>query len=138
LTENGQINSAKERLEKANKFLIKTIEDLSGLSIFQDTVSDDQLSEIEEAQGGYHYFRFETGGFSMADNRAELSQLVLLAFYSENRDDLDDFSLDIISALHGKVYSFESSKKVAIQKGKQDAYIDEIQFIFRRRIPYGC
>lgn len=132
------MQSAKQRLKKANDFLIKTMTELTELEVFQDTVSDDQLNEVMEKTSGYNYFRFETGGFSKAENTRELSQLVLLSFYSENRDDLDMLQLDIIEALDGKVYSFVSSKKAAIQKQKQDAYIDEIQFIFRRSVLYGC
>lgn len=132
------MQSAKQRLKKANDFLIKTMTELTDLEVFQDTVSDDQLNEVIEKTSGYNYFRFETGGFSKAENNRELSQLVLLSFYSENRDDLDMLQLDIIEALDGKVYSFVSSKKAAIQKQKQDAYIDEIQFVFRRSVLYGC
>lgn len=132
------MQSAKQRLKKANEFLIKAMTELTRFEVFQDTVSDDQLNEVIEKTSGYNYFRFETGGFSKSDNGKELSQLVLLSFYSENRDDLDEMQLDIIEALNGKVYSFVSSKKAAIQKQKQDAYIDEIQFIFRRNVIYGC
>lgn len=135
---NERSQKAKERLLKANQKIIDDLEESIKLSVFQDTVSDEQLKKIKKETGGYNYFRFETGGFTRNKDKSELSQTVMVAFYSENRDDLDEVSLDIIDTIDGKLHVFKTSRKAFIQKGKEDSYIDEIQFFFERRLPYVC
>lgn len=126
------------RLSKMNNFLVQTVESISELQIFEDFCSEDNLKEINEKTGGWNYFIYETSGFSFSQDKSQLKQTVLLRFYSENRDDLDTFSLRIIHAISGKLFKFSYSQKSAIQKGKQDSYVDEIEFYFTRTFKYGC
>ncbi|MFL9594353.1 hypothetical protein ACKC5O_20485, partial [Aeromonas schubertii] len=74
-------DKSKTRLQKMNKQLIDTLESSFNVSVYQD-----QVSEEEEEQ--YHYFIFETGGFSKGESNYTLRQEVLVRYYSENRDDL--------------------------------------------------
>ncbi|HEL7507734.1 hypothetical protein [Enterococcus faecalis] len=131
----------KQRLRKLNKYLVDSIEELSGLLVFEDQVGEDSLSEIEEETGGYNYFIYETGGFVLTSEQSQLNQVVLLRFYSQNRDDLDEFCLDVISTLEKeqrKFYTFQYSNKTSIQVGKEDNYVDEVEFFFLRRLKYEC
>ncbi len=123
-----------------NEFLITNIESLSSIGIFEDSISEDHLKEIEKETSGYNYFIYQTSGFSLSEDKTVYHQEVLLRFYSENRDDLDEFSLDIIDAVEksGKLYTFLYSDKTSIQKGKEDVYIDEIEFYFRRSFLREC
>lgn len=128
----------KTRLSKMNQFLIKTVEEVSKLEVFEDSISESQLEQIRKETGGWNYFIYETSGFTLSDDRSFFSQSVLLRFYSENRDDLDIFSLELISALDGKIMKFVQSRKAAIKKGKEDAYIDEVEFYFTRSFKNEC
>lgn len=128
----------KTRLNKMNQFLIKTVEEISKLEVFEDSISESQLEQIRKETGGWNYFIYETSGFTLSDDRGFFSQSVLLRFYSENRDDLDIFSLELISALDGKIMKFVQSRKAAIKKGKEDAYIDEVEFYFTRTFKNEC
>ena len=131
----------KKRLKQLNKYLVDGLEELSGLLVFEDQVGEESLSEIEEKTGGYNYFIYETGGFVLTPEQSQLKQVVLLRFYSQNRDDLDEFCLDVISTLEKeqrKFYTFQYSNKSSIQIGKEDNYVDEVEFFFLRRLKYEC
>lgn len=129
----------KERLKKMNDYLIKNIETLTSLEVFEDSIGESTLKRIEDETDGKNYFIYETGGFSKSPNKNELRQVVLLRFYSERRDDLDEISLDIIDELEGSLYEFQYSNKNSIQLGKEDKYVDEIEFFFLRKLMRnGC
>lgn len=72
------------------------------------------------------------------ENKFTLQQQVLIRYYSENRDDLDERMLDIIATLEATGHSFQRSDKTAIQKGETDKYIDEIEIYVTRLVKYGC
>ena len=123
---------SKERLRKMNSLLVTKLEESFGISVYQDSVSEDE-------EEGFHYFIFETGGFRKGNSsNFSLTQDVLVRYYSENRDDLDERTLDIISVLEGIGYVFNNSNKVGIQIGDTDAYIDEIEINLTRAVKYGC
>lgn len=127
----------KERLKKLNKALIDSIETNLSIKVFQDSVSEDELKN--ELNGIYHYIIFETGGMRKAsDSKFTLIQDVLVRFYAENVDDVDNAQIDVISILENRGYTFINSTKNAIQKGKEDAYVDEIEFNFTRSFKYVC
>lgn len=123
-------DKSKERLRKLNSLLVTKLEGNFSVNVYQDEVSEDEESS-------YHYFIFETGGYTKAGNHA-LNQDVLVRYYSENRDDLDERMLDIITVLESINYNFQSSTKTAIQKGDMDEYVDEVEIQLTRSVKYGC
>ncbi|MCU5297024.1 hypothetical protein [Bacillus paranthracis] len=122
---------SKKRFQKLNRLLISRLKEAFNVGVYQDQVSDDE-------ETGYHYFIFETGGFEKTENKFTLQQQVLIRYYSENRDDLDERMLDIIATLEATGHSFQRSDKTSIQKGETDEYIDEIEIYVTRLIKYGC
>lgn len=124
---------SKQHLNKLNDRLITSLESTFKLNVYQDSFSDSEQLE-------YHAFVFETGGFSRPneENKKSLIQPVYVRYLSENRDDLDERMLDIVSLIESAGYIFQSSEKTAIQKGETDSYIDEIMFTFNRVVKYGC
>ncbi|MED1539463.1 MULTISPECIES: hypothetical protein [Bacillus] len=122
---------SKKRLQKMNSLLISKLKEHFEVGVYQDQVSEDE-------EENYHYFIFETGGFEKTDNKFTLKQNVLIRYYSENRDDLDERMLDIIAALESAGHSFQHSNKTSIQKGELDEYIDEIEIYVTRLVKYGC
>ncbi|MDF2605902.1 MAG: hypothetical protein K0S34_92 [Bacillales bacterium] len=121
---------SKERIQKLNRLLVESLETTFGVNVYQDQVSEDE-------EANYHYFIFETGGFVPTQTDYTLNQEVLVRYYSENRDDLDERTLDIISVLKNAGYSFLRSQKSSIQKGETDSYVDEIELYFNRALKYG-
>ncbi|MEK4635186.1 hypothetical protein NST14_03105 [Bacillus sp. FSL W8-0519] len=122
---------SKKRLQKMNSLLIKKLNEAFNVEIYQDQVSEDE-------EENYHYFIFETGGFEKTENQFTLRQHVLIRYYSENRDDLDERMLDIIATLEATGHSFQRSDKTSIQKGETDEYVDEIEIYVTRSVKYGC
>lgn len=114
-----------------NSLLIKKLNEAFNVEVYQDQVSEDEEKD-------YHYFIFETGGFEQTESRFTLRQHVLIRYYSENRDDLDERMLDIIATLEDTGHSFQRSDKTSIQKGETDEYIDEIEIYVTRLVKYGC
>lgn len=122
---------SKKRLQKMNSLLISKLKEQFEIGVYQDQVSKDEEKD-------YHYFIFETGGFEKTDSKFTLKQNILIRYYSENRDDLDERMLDIIAALEAAGNSFQHSNKTSIQKGELDEYIDEIEIYVTRIVKYGC
>ncbi|SCM90415.1 Uncharacterized protein BWAI21_05931 [Bacillus mycoides] len=122
---------SKKRLQKMNSLLISRLKDAFDVGVYQDQVSEDEEKD-------YHYFIFETGGFQNTESKLTLRQNVLIRYYSENRDDLDERMLDIIETLEATGHSFQHSNKTSIQKGEVDEYIDEIEINVTRLVKYGC
>lgn len=126
---------AKARLKKLDAALIQALENLN-FKVYQDSVSEDELKD--DLGGIYHFVIFETGGMRRAEEKNfTLVQDVLVRLYAENMDDLDGLQIDVISALESSGYSFISSSKGSVQKGQEDAYVDEIEFNFTRSLKYG-
>lgn len=122
---------SKNRLRKMNSLLIKKLNEAFNVGVYQDQVSEDEEED-------YHYFIFETGGFEQTESKLTLRQNVLIRYYSENRDDLDERMLDIVATLEATGHSFQRSDKTSIQKGETDEYIDEIEIYVTRLVKYGC
>lgn len=127
--------ASKTRLKKLDAALISALEGLD-FKVYQDSVSEDELKD--ELGGVYHFCIFETGGMRRAEEKNfTLIQDVLVRLYAENTDDLDGLQVDVISALEASGYTFITSDKVSVQKGQEDAYVDEIEFNFTRSLKYG-
>nr|WP_231619663.1 hypothetical protein [Fictibacillus sp. 5RED26] len=124
-------NQSKERLKKLNNLLVTSLEAAFNVTVYQDQVSEDEETD-------YHYFIYETGGFTKKaeQNKSLLVQDVTLRYYSENRDDLDEVTIDIITLLERNGHIFKNSLKAAIQKGDTDSYVDEIELNFTRAFKY--
>lgn len=121
---------SKIRLKKLNEKLVTGLEEAFGVSVYQDSVTENE-------EGNYHYFIFETGGFTPSSDKYTLTQDVLVRYYSEYEDSLDEKTLDIISVLESLNHSFKQTVKTAIRKGETDEYIDEIEFYITRTVKYG-
>jgi hypothetical protein len=121
---------SKERLRKMNSLLISKLQETFSIGVYQDQVSEDE-------EENYHYFIFETGGFEKTETKFNLKQEILVRYYSENRDDLDERTLDIISVLEEIGYIFQRTTKTSIQKGETDAFVDEIEVYVTRLVKHG-
>lgn len=127
----------KARMDKLNELLVQRLETNVGVKVFQDSVSEDEFNN--ELNGIYHYIIFETGGMRRAEEKNfTLIQDVLVRFYGEGVVDVDYAQLDIITTLEACGYVFDSSDKSVIKKGKEDAYVDELELNFTRSFKYVC
>ena len=108
---------------------------------FNIPVFEDEIAEDEEAllDNDYHCFVYETGEMKKNNDNKTLSQAVTIYYYSENRNDLDERTIDIMRSLTGvKTMPFVKTVKQRLQKKDTDRYIDRVVFTYARRIPVGC
>lgn len=128
--------------EKAKKLMNKQILDLveSLTTTFQLPVFEDEVAEDEEKslqKEGYNCFVYETGNFTPDENISKVSQSLTVYYYSENKDDVDEKTLDIITVINKiNAVSFVTTEKQRLQKKETDQYVDRIVLTFKRVIPF--
>ncbi|GGE64429.1 hypothetical protein [Priestia taiwanensis] len=120
---------AKERLRKMNTLLVEKLEGTFKAKVYQNRVS-------KHEEGNYPYFIVEAAGFERKENSSLLYQPILIRYYSESRNDLDEMLLDIISLLEGSKYSFVHSTKKSIPKDGVDGYVDELLVTMTRSVKH--
>lgn len=127
-------------IEKMNQQIDELI---SQLKTFNFPVFEDDLAEDEEKEflkKGYNFFVYETGDMFKNDDKKTIGQDVAVYYYSENRDDLDEFTINIIQALSNiKLLSLVRTQKQRLRRKDTDSYVDRIVLIYRRKIVIpGC
>jgi len=124
---------AKAYLQKQNKNLVDALTNNFSVEVYQDEMAEDEEPAI------YHFFIYELGDIqaSTANKGLTLSQDVFVHYISENRNDLDDITLDVITSLSKEKLTFVKTAKGRHQKGNTDAYVDRVSFSFRRMINLG-
>lgn len=118
----------KELLRKQNKQIVDSLSSHFNLNVYQDDIAED------EEKDSYEFFIFETGEMATTDSEGFITQEVYVHFVSENRDDLDECTLDIISILKSIKFNFVRSVKARYQKGETDSFVDRVSIQVRRRI----
>lgn len=127
----------KQQIERLDSRLVSSLSEVINVPVYQDHVTEDEFKK--ELRGKYRYIIFETGGMKRAeDKQYTLIQEVLVRLYTEDMPNVDHLQIDVISTLEKNGYVFVSSDKTAIKKGKEDAYVDEVEFTFTRALKYVC
>lgn len=121
---NKQMTEMRQALEQFN------------IPIFEDEIAEDEEEQLY--QNGYNCFVFETLGMSNNRDLKSITQQVVIYYYSENRDDLDEQTADIILALKNVTgFTFERTTKQRLQKKDTDQFVDRIIFTYNRKLPIG-
>lgn len=114
---------------------------ITALESFNLKVYEDELSEDEETsykKGQYHFFVYDTGDMELADDLKSINQDVTIYYYSENRDDLDERTVDIILSLKDvPMFKLQNTFKERLKRKDKDSYVDRIVFAYNRRIVVG-
>ncbi|WP_235674884.1 hypothetical protein [Bacillus mycoides] len=132
------MNEKAKKLMQEQRIGIKTkLEDYFKLLVVEDELAEDEEEQLQEV--GYNCFTIEYGEFQPSSNERTISQNVYISYLSENQDDLDEQTIDIISLVSKeKKVSFVVSKNDRLQMKDTDRYIDRVVFTFRRMIPIEC
>jgi len=109
-----------------------------GIPIFENDIAEDEEAQFKEA--GYHFFIYQTGDMFKNDDRATIGQDIAIFYFSENRDDLDEQTTNIIKALSNiPAFKFERTQKNRLRKKNTDEYVDQIVLLYNRLIKItGC
>lgn len=131
-------------MSKTITVMNQQIDDLiAQLKTFNFPVFEDDLAEDEEKEflkNGYNFFVYETGDMFKNDDMKSIGQDVAVYYYSENRDDLDEFTINIIQALSNiKLFSLVRTQKQRLRRKDTDSYVDRIVLVYTRKIIIpGC
>ena len=131
-------------MSKTIAVMNQQIDDLiAQLKTFNFPVFEDDLAEDEEKEflkKGYNFFVYETGDMFKNDDMKSISQDVAVYYYSENRDDLDEFTINIIQTLSNiKLLSLVRTQKQRLRRKDTDSYVDRIVLVYTRKIVIpGC
>jgi len=104
------------------------------LPVFEDDIAEDEEKDLDK--NGYNCFIFETGNFQPTQDFKKLSQDINVYYHSENKDDVDEMTIDIISSLITvKGVYFTDSTKERMQMKDTDRFMDRVTITFTRKIP---
>lgn len=117
--------------------LIKQLKTFN-LPVFEDDLAEDEEKEFLEK--GYNFFVYETGDMVKNGDLKTIGQDVAIFFFSENRDDLDQQTIEIIQALSNiKLLSLVRTQKRRLKRKDTDSYVDQIALLYSRKIIIpGC
>jgi hypothetical protein len=108
------------------------------LPVFEDEVAEDEDERLLDSSA-YNYLVFETSDFKKGNDIKFITQDVYVSYYSENRDDVDEQTIDIISLIDSvKGISFSRSVKERLRVKETDRFIDRVTIMFIRKIPIEC
>lgn len=125
--------------EKMNQQIEKILEVLRSFNIpvFEDEVAEDIQEQFKK--DGHHFFVYSTGDMIRNDDKKSINQDVVIYYYSEKRDDLDERTVDIITALSKiSLFKFERTQKQQLKRKDKDSYVDRVVFAYNRKIISGC
>lgn len=129
-------------MSKIKAYMQKQINEMSAaLNTFEVPIFEDEIAEDEEEQlfSNYHCFIYETLNFSNNNDLKSVTQTVAIYYYSENRDDLDERTVDIILSLKDVTgFTFNRTTKQRLQKKDTDQFVDRVIFEYNRKIVTGC
>jgi hypothetical protein len=124
----------KRLMHKQKEGIFNSLQTHFTLPVFEDEMAEDEEKQLDKK--GYNCFIFETSEFQTTDDIKKLKQNIYVSYYSENKDDVDETTIDIISVLTTiKGVTFSSSKKERLQMKETDRFIDRVRLTFTRVIP---
>jgi hypothetical protein len=129
------VNEKTKRLMREQKEgIFNNLQTQFNLPVFEDEIAEDEEKSLDK--NGYNCFVFETSEFQTTQDIKKVRQNINVSYYSENRDDVDETSIDIISVLNSvKGVNFSSSRKERLQMKETDRFIDRVTLTFIRMIP---
>ncbi|MEH7490833.1 hypothetical protein [Neobacillus niacini] len=124
----------KRLMHKQKEGIFNSLQTHFTLPVFEDEMAEDEEKQLDKK--GYNCFIFETSEFQTTEDIKKLKQNIYVSYYSENKDDVDETTIDIISVLTPiKGVTFSSSKKERLQMKETDRFIDRVRLTFTRVIP---
>ena len=107
------------------------------IPFYEDEIAEDEEKKL--VKGKYSAFVLSMGDISPNENKSYLSQEVVIDYYSENRDDVDEMILDVVVAVENvKTFKFVSASKVRARVKDSQRFIDVVSIEFSRSLKYGC
>ncbi|WP_197205324.1 hypothetical protein [Cytobacillus firmus] len=129
--------SKEKMLEQKKSIVDGLLNHFPNIPLFQDEIAEDEEQLFKDSK--YHLSILIMGDFSTTNSVSRLSQTLSIEYYSEERDDVDETLLDIISIVDAvPAVSFRRSSKVRMKVANTDRFVDVVTIEFERFVKYGC
>ncbi|MFC6038426.1 hypothetical protein ACFPYN_03055 [Paenisporosarcina macmurdoensis] len=130
---------AKAHIQRVNTSIITNLKaNFPSILLFRDEITSEEASAFEQGTR-FWAMVFVLGALNPTDNRTKLTQTLQIDYYSEDRDDVDETVLDIISTLlNVKTVEFVNTIPLRAKVKDTDRFVDVISINFRRSIPIEC
>lgn len=124
---------SKERMGKQHKDIIDSLSNTFNLPVFVDELSEDEQPE------SLNYFYVIYGDYQKSQTVNRLLQEIYIVYVSQNNPEIEFDTLDVITTI-SKVNGIEFNRtiKERLQLDDTDSYLDQINFIFKRKVAYEC
>lgn len=124
---------SKQRMKRQHDEIYNNLTDTFKLPVFVDEVAEDETPE------SYNYFFIMYGDFRRTESVKYLLQEIYVIYVTEDNPKVEEDSLDVITVV-SKVGGIEFNRTVKerLQKDDMDSYIDQVTFIFTRKVSYEC
>lgn len=130
------MSKTKAKMDQQIEQLLEVLRSFE-IPVFEDEVAEDIQEQFKK--DGHHFFVYSTGDMIKNDDKKSINQDVVIYYYSEKRDDLDERTVDIITALSTiPMLKFERTQKQQLKRKDKDSYVDRVVFAYNRKIVTGC
>lgn len=129
---------SKERMLEQKLEIVRLLNEVSpGIKVIQDEMSEYEQKKFSKSK--YHAFVLQMGDFESTENILKLNQSIIIDYYSENRDDVDEVILDVISLIKSiKAIYFVRTQKVRARVKDTQRFVDVVSLEFVRGVRCEC
>lgn len=131
--------SAKLFMNKVKVSVVEKLEaNFTPVPLYEDEVPEDKTTEYDNG-APYHLMIMRWGPIGKRESEKTLSQDFSIDYYSENRADVDEMTLDIITLLNTvKTVNFTASTKFRARHANTKRFVDVVTIDFTRMIKIEC
>lgn len=128
--------SKSKMIEQKTKIVENLKAEFPEIPLFEDEIAEDEEKEFIKTK--YHAFVLMMGDFTPSGS-AVLNQSFSIDYYSENRDDVDEMLLDVITLVDRvPTVDFVRTSKMRARAADTDRFIDVVTLEFRRSVKHEC
>ncbi|KAA0547573.1 hypothetical protein FZW96_12050 [Bacillus sp. BGMRC 2118] len=127
---------SKEKMREQKTLIVEGLTNhFETIPLFEDEMAEDEEKVFVDSK--YHLMVLQMGEFIPTSNTGGLTQTFTIDYYSEERDDVDEMLVDIITIV-GKVptVEFVRTNKLRARVGDIDRFIDVVTLEFKRMVKY--
>lgn len=109
-----------------------------GLSVYEDEVAEDEEEQLFNSDK-YNFFTIEYSNINATESPTQLSQIIIIDYYSEDRHDVWEVVVDVITKVKNiKAVAFDRARKERLRMSESERYIDRVSIVFKRVIKLEC
>lgn len=131
--------ATKAYMRKVKNLIVDGLEgSFPNIPLYEDEVPEEATAEYDNGKP-YHLLVMKMGPIGKQENATVLSQNFSIDYYSENRADVDETTLDLIIAVNGiPTVTFNDSVKFRARHANSNRFVDVITLEFTRRFRVEC